>query len=169
MDNTLLSGILSSLATLVGAIIGAIATIVAALMSKTYADKQIGQLKTSDEIKPLTRGIIEFLSLFRVTGASVFTARRNKAHIDSETGITITVRLCLSDRVDFEYHLPGRAKPQRVPDAKIGWKILVNYENNMYALTLVQVDPYVSAKFDFRKINNLITEVIADDQAEEND
>ena len=64
MDNTLLSGVISSVATIIGAIIGAIATIVAALMSKSYADRQIRHLKASEEIKPTTRKIIQLFSFF---------------------------------------------------------------------------------------------------------
>ena len=165
MDNTLLSGILSSLATLVGALIGAIAAIVAALISKTYADNQISQSKGFDEIKPLTRGIIRFLNLFRVTGASVFVVKNNKTYIDAETGISIAIHdfsIINNKAVDITYHLPGQIKPHIVKEARLGWRVLVNYQNNLYALTLVSIDGgayFYNARFDFRKINHVIVDV----------
>jgi hypothetical protein len=164
MDNTLQSGIVSSVATLVGAVIGAIATIVAALISKTYADKQISHSKPSDEIKPLTSGIIRFLSFFRVTGASVFVVKNKKAYIDAETGISIAIHNHngIADTIDITYHLPGQIKPQVVKEARLGWRVLVNYQNDLYTLTLVSMDGGVylfSARFDFRKIGHVIAEV----------
>ncbi len=164
MDNTLLSGVISSLATLVGAIIGAVATIVAAVMSKTYADKQISRSKTSEEIKPLTSGIIRFLSWFRVTGASIFIVKNNKTYIDAETGISIAIHNhdAIADTIDITCHLPGQIKPQIVKGARLGWRVLVNYQNDLYTLTLVSMSGGTysfSARFDFRKISHVITKV----------
>jgi hypothetical protein len=164
MDNTLLSGIMNSLATLTAGFVGAIATIVAALMSKTYADKQISRSKTYDEIKPLTSRIIRFLSLFRVTGASIFVVKNDKTHIDAETGISIAIHNHdgIAHTIDVTYHLPGQIKPQVVKGARLGWRVLVNYQNSLYTLTLVSMGGGVysfSARFDFRKISHVITEV----------
>src|SRR5688572_6516321 len=141
MDNTILSGIMSSLATLVGALVGAIATIVAALMSKTYADKQISQSRASEEIKPLASGIIRFLSLFRVTGASIFVVKDSKTFIDAETGISMVIDNfdILEDTIDITYHLPGQIRSQTVEEARLGWRVLVNYQNSLHALTLISI------------------------------
>jgi hypothetical protein len=170
MDNTLLSGIISSLATIVGAVIGAVATIGAALISKTYADKKISRSKATDEIRPLVRLIIQFLGLFRVTGASVFTVKKKKAFIDSATGITITLRSFhyVSDSVEFEYHLPGQLKPQRVAEANVGWKVLVNSADGLFALTLVDAEILSgTARFDFRKVNSVIMEADINEQVKQ--
>jgi hypothetical protein len=147
--------------TLIGAILGAIATIVAALMSKSYADHKIKFLKSSDEIQPLTRIIIRLLGFFRINGAALFLVKEKRTFIDDETGITITAHNFHSNGLDFEYQLPGQTNSKRVK-VSIGWKSLFNYMGNIYALTLVQYsygNPSNHARFDFRKINEVIIEV----------
>ena len=128
-------------------------------MSKSYADRQIRHLKASEEIKPTTRKIIQLFSFFWITGASVFVVKENKTFIDNETGITITVHNLYSDGVNFEYHLPGQVKSQKVEMALIGWKVLLNYMDNIYALTLTEIHILPDyARFDFRKIDKTISE-----------
>jgi hypothetical protein len=150
--------------TMIGALIGAAATILGAFISRTYADKQISQTKSSTEITPLVRTIIQVLNIFRVTGASVFVVKHDKTYIDAETGISIAVHnhSSVSNAIDITYHLPGQTKPQIVKNARLGWRVLVNYQNNLYTLTLMSMSGGVyvfESRFDFRKVNHIIAEV----------
>ena len=153
-------------------LLGVLATVVAALMAKTYILNYGNKLDNIINPSPTVKALQNIFDVFRIPNFHLIKISFNATFIDSENGIVIVVPESGfefsglvphgtddHDSVDFTYQLPQMTKSKSVPNAKIGWRKLFEYEGNTYALTLISLEPYETVAFDFRKVTKTIKPV----------
>jgi len=171
MDWTsLLVAFIGAFGTICAGGLGALATVAAAMISKMYLNNRVKDIKNIVQPDKVTTSLFRVFDFFRISEAFVFKVDCGASYIDSNTELVISVHQIAShysagsnyisqENTTFVYQLPQQGESLLAEHAALGWRKLLKFQGDTYALTIVAIeDSYEGqyVKFDFRKVTKVV-------------
>ncbi len=150
--------------------LGALATVVAALISKVYLNNRVKDIKNIIQPNSLTTSLLRFFNFFKISEAFIFEVPVGSSYIDNNTELVISVQEIEShynventyvsqNNATFVYQLPQQSESLIAKNAVLGWRKLMKFQGDTYALTIIYIETTVYGKyvkFDFRKVTKMV-------------
>ncbi len=150
--------------------LGALATVAAALISKVYLNNRVKDIKNIIQPNSLTTSLLRFFDFFKISEAYIFEVHVGSSYIDNNTELVISVQevgsgftagknTIYQPNASFVYQLPQQGESQTAKNAVLGWRKLMKFQGDVYALTIVHIEnSYLGhfVKFDFRKVTKMV-------------